>query len=66
MNFRNISAGPNNKVINRVAFKFGQSDLARTFLSLRDADDESRWDIPEDLVTKDKENNVDRLSQSNF
>lgn len=46
------SRGLNNNFLNRVRYKFGQSSYKRTVLSLTDDDDESRFDIPEDLVSK--------------
>lgn len=44
--------GVNNDYIRRVRFTFGQADYKRTVLSLRDEDDPSRFDVPEELVSR--------------
>ena len=45
-------------------FKFAQSDFTKAFLSIKDAQDSSRWDIPEDVVPKMKENENFRLEMA--
>lgn len=46
------SRGVNNNFLNRVRYQFGQSSYKRTVLSLTDDINDSRFDIPEDLVNK--------------
>ena len=63
-----IPIGNNNRIIRKVDFKFGQSSLYRSFLSLSsgDAEDGSRWNIPDDIVPKDHHSKMGRLNMSNL
>lgn len=62
-----IPVGTNNKNIEKVRFRFAQSGLGRSFLELSDENDPARWDIPEEVVPKDKEDSRTQLaSMSNF
>lgn len=63
---KTIPVGVNNQIVEKVRFKFGQSARGRSFLSLSDEEDPKRWDIPEDVVAKDKEDIAGRLNMSNF
>ena len=46
------AVGVNNRFVRRVRFTFGQADYHRTVLSLRDDEDDGRFEIPEELVSK--------------
>lgn len=60
------AVGVNNDFIRRVRFTFGQADYKRTVLSLSDEDDPSRFDIPEELVSKQSAQFQFRLDMVDF
>lgn len=60
------SRGVNNDYIPRVRYAFGQSSYKRTVLSLTDDNDETRFDIPEDVVPKQTGQYQYRLDMADF
>ena len=50
------SIGPNNKYLERIRYKFGQVDPTHIVLSLTDAQDMTRYSVPEHVVNKSKHN----------
>lgn len=45
-----IATGENNKIIERLFFRFSQTDFTRAYLDIGDYDNQHRWGIPSDVV----------------
>lgn len=58
--------GENNHYVERVRYTFGQVDYKRTVLSISDEDDDSRFEIPEELVARQVTGPQFRLDMVDF